>query len=131
MKVIKFNNKLYEIIEERGDFFYAKDNRGNVKVFAKAKVNIEEINALPQKKYNKTCVSKSSYYDYDHEKMIIIEMAQSTPYSLTEFSDHENASAVIKSIVMQARKNMYISDKQAYVLAKFAEKNNIKLHDAN
>lgn len=127
MKAINFKNQYYKVTEERGDFFYCEDNRGKTKVFLKADVVVEEIEALPKAKTYRKVSSKVSSYSYDREKTAIITMAQDTPYSLTQFSEHENATDIVKSIVSQARRKMNMSEKQAYVLAKFAEENNINL----
>lgn len=127
MKAINFKNQYYEVIEERGVFLYGKDNKGKIKVFAKSDVSIEEVEALPKAKCYKKIAAKVSPYSYNREKTAIIDMAQNTPYSLTQFSNHENATEIVKSIVNQARKKMDLSEKQAYVLAKFAEENNINL----
>lgn len=127
MKAIKFENHYYEVIEERGAFFYSKNNKGKIKVFAKSDVAVEEIEALPKAKTYKKASSKVSTYSYNNEKTAIVDLAQNSPYRLSIFSEHENATDIVKSIVSQARRKMDISEKQAYVLAKFAEENNINL----
>ena len=125
MKAIISNNVTFEITGERGDYFICKDSRGKLNMFAKQNVTVIEIDEMPKAKtYRKP--SKSSY-DYKIEKSLLMDMAQNNPYSLTTLSDHDNATDIVKSIVSQALCKMCISEKQAYVLAKFAESNSIKL----
>ena len=58
-------------------------------------------------------------------KRLIDDVVTNSPALLAEkFSNSENE--MIVSIVAQARRNMRLSDKQLYVLAKFADENNIE-----
>lgn len=59
-------------------------------------------------------------------KKLIDEVITNSPALLADkFSHSEND--MIVSIVAQARRNMKVSDKQLYVLAKFADENNIEI----
>ena len=127
MKAINLNGKNFEITGERGDFFICKDSKGKVKMFAKKEVEVIEIESMPKTKVYKQSTSSFKAHDYGREKTVIIDMAQNNPYSLTQFSDHENATEIVKSIVAQARRKMDMSEKQAYMIAKFAEENNINI----
>lgn len=60
-------------------------------------------------------------------KILISDMVENNPYKLQSIFDVENESEIVKSIISQARRNQNISDKQLYVLAKFAEDNNITI----
>lgn len=127
MKTINLNGKTYEVTSERGDFFVCKDSKGKVKMFAKKEVEVIEIESMRKTKVYKQLTSTFKSHNYDREKTAIIDMAQNNPYSLNQFSDHENATEIVKSIVAQAKIKMDMSEKQAYMIAKFAEENNINI----
>jgi len=53
------NKNTYKITGERGDFFIAEDNKGKVRMFAKHKVEVVEVDALPKVKVYKQIWSKN------------------------------------------------------------------------
>lgn len=61
----------------------------------------------------------------DVTKRLIDELVNNSPALLAEKFSHIENDMII-SIVAQARRNMRVSEKQLYVLAKFANENNIE-----
>ena len=63
MKAIIDNGTTYKVISERGVFTYTEDNRGKVKVFETANIEVVEISEMPKVKtythnWSKGCDSK-------------------------------------------------------------------------
>lgn len=57
MKAINYKNSFYEIVEERGNFYFGKDAKCRVKCFVKNDVEVVEIEAMPKQK---TCKIKKT-----------------------------------------------------------------------
>jgi len=52
MKAIVENNETFKITSEKGDFYICESNKGKIKMFAKCKVQVVDIDSMPiAKKY--------------------------------------------------------------------------------
>ena len=61
MKAINFNNEIFKINSEKGDFFVTENNKGKLKMFLKSEVEVIEIEEMPKAKVFKKIVSKKQY----------------------------------------------------------------------
>lgn len=131
MKAIEFNNDFFEITGERGDFWITKNNKGKVKMFAKSEVELEivELESLPKAKSYKAAKSSKPNYEFT-KRMVVVELEDrsSATYILDKIQEITEPSDIVKSICDYANNHAgIISDKQAWVLAKFLDDNKIKL----
>ena len=128
MKAIIENEKTYQVTGERGDFFIATDAKGKVNFFLKNEVEIVEIDEMPKEKVYRKSVSKKVSYDYTIRLIAaLLEENWNAHYILNAIEDIVEPTEIIVSICNQANKNRgFISEKQLFVLAKFAQDNNVK-----
>ena len=131
MKAIIENGKTYKVTGERGDFFIAEIN-GKVKMFAKQNVEVVEIESMPAAKSFKSSKSKSNSGINMNNSLILGELNNSCNARRIRAAIEAKGVEVpeiVTSILNQADyKSGQISEKQVYVLAKFATDNDINLN---
>lgn len=108
MLVIAFCN----LTNEDGTAFYTKPIKAAKKVY-------KPLRKATEKELENTRIN--------FIKVLISDMLENNPYKFKSTFDVENESEIVKSIISQAIRIQRISDKQLYVLAKFAEDNDITI----
>ena len=66
METFTIKGTTYKITGEKGDYFIAEDNRGNMKIAAKRDVEVVEIETMPKVKHYRKCgkLSKSESREF-------------------------------------------------------------------
>lgn len=132
MKTFSENNRIYEIIETRGSFYYGKDNTGKIKVVATDSVDVVEMDALPKVSYRRTTKAKAVVVDpIQSWKEIALSVNnkfnQNSTWKLAEQSFgamKSNGNEFIESLLHTMFAENHLSEKQAYCLAKFGVESN-------
>lgn len=132
MKAINYKNSYYEVTEERGNFYYGKDSKGKIKVFAKNDVEIIELDSLPKSKSYKTKkVSEKPVDPIQTWKDIALSVNdkwnQHTSWILagqTFGKMNPMGNTFIESLLDAMFSKGHLTEKQAYYLAKFGVETN-------
>jgi hypothetical protein len=79
MKAINFNNEIFKINSEKGDFYVTENNKGKLKMFAKHEVEVIEIEEMPKAKVFKKIVCKKEYTEkYSFEQRLNMALQDET-----------------------------------------------------
>lgn len=127
MKVINYKNSYYEVIEERGDFYYGQDAKGKVKSFLKKEVEVIEMESLPKQITYKSKKAVEKVADpVQTWKNIALSVNnkwnENTTWKLAEQTFgrmNANGDKFIESLLDYMFGKGRLTDKQAYFLAKF------------
>ena len=132
MKAINYKNNYYKVIEERGDFYYGEDAKGKVKAFLKKDVELLEIESMPKvKSFSRKKVAEKPSDPVQTWKEIALSVNDkwnsNSTWKLAEqtFGKMDaKGNSFIESLLDSMFSKGFLSEKQAYYLAKFGVETN-------
>lgn len=139
MKAVIENKKAYEVTGERGDFWICKDGKGKVRMFAKHLVEVSEVEKIDKPKYREASVKPRTDEQVRNHEInrikewlpALLEDSNGGMVFLQEVKDASNANEMVNNIASYAMRAKRISEKQAYVVARFAVENDIEFNVNN
>lgn len=93
MKAIIEKNETYKITSERGSFFVTENNKGKLRTFEKTKVQVIEIEEMPNSKIFKTTKATHSQLNRNSN-----DFDAKLNYSLSQETGRTGTTEFLKSI---------------------------------